>query len=121
MNCKSAIPGVYGQVNGYHQPPVRGAVLGCIPPSRSTCTSTTFAQLNYRVIPRMGTRFAASIGGTNLLPDRAESTDPGAESAGRDVDRYVARRASNADEYGLGPMTPRRAQEDLGTGEPAHV
>jgi hypothetical protein len=57
------------QVGRDRQPPRRGAVLGCIPPSRSTCTSTsTFAQLSHGVVLRLGTRFAASTGGTNLLP-----------------------------------------------------
>ena len=51
--------------------------MGCIPPSRSTCTSTTFAQLNQRVVLLLGTRFGASTWGTNLLPDRAQIDRPG--------------------------------------------
>jgi hypothetical protein len=44
--------------------------LGCIPPSRFTCASIAFAQLNHRVSPRLGTRFGTSTGDTNLLPPR---------------------------------------------------
>jgi hypothetical protein len=50
--------------------------LGCTPPSRSTCTSTTFSLLNHQVELRLGTRFGASIRSTNLLPERAGLTRP---------------------------------------------
>jgi hypothetical protein len=54
---RSDLPATNGQVSGYQQAPARGAVLGCIPPSRSTCASTTFAQLNHRASPRLGYAF----------------------------------------------------------------
>jgi hypothetical protein len=46
-----------GQVSSDHQPPDMGAVLGSIPPWRSICASTAFAQLNGGVLARLGTRF----------------------------------------------------------------
>jgi hypothetical protein len=58
------------QVSRYGQPPLRGAGLGCIRPSRSTCTLTMFAQLTHRVALGLGTRLGASTGSTNLLPYR---------------------------------------------------
>jgi hypothetical protein len=46
-----------------------GSSLAPIPPSRSTCASTTtFPQLSYEVALRSGPRFGTSIGGTNLVP-----------------------------------------------------
>jgi FtsP/CotA-like multicopper oxidase with cupredoxin domain len=42
-------PVAYWHVSSYQQLPGQGAVLGCIPPSRSPCTSNTFVQLNGRV------------------------------------------------------------------------
>ena len=54
--------------------PNGGALLGCIRPSRSTCTSTTFVLVNHRVMLRLGTRFAASTEGTNLLAGVAETS-----------------------------------------------
>ena len=64
----SGLPVINGQVSRDQQLPVPGAVLGCILPPRSTCASTTFSLFNHRVMLRLGTRFGASIGGTNLLP-----------------------------------------------------
>jgi hypothetical protein len=45
------------QVIRDRQPPHRGAVLGCIPPSRLTCTSTVFVQLSDRIRPPLRPRF----------------------------------------------------------------
>jgi hypothetical protein len=59
---------VNGQVSRYGQTSPWGAVLGCIRPSRSPCASMAFVQLSRRVMLRLGTRFGASIRGTNLLP-----------------------------------------------------
>jgi hypothetical protein len=61
-----------GQVIRYGQASLWGAVLGCIPPSRSTCTSTTFALLNHRVVLRLGTRLAASQGAPTCSPGRGD-------------------------------------------------
>jgi hypothetical protein len=45
------------QVSRYGYSPLWGAVLGCILPPRSTCTSVALAQLVGRLLPRLGTRF----------------------------------------------------------------
>jgi hypothetical protein len=69
----SDLPGANGQVSGYQQPPVGGAVLGCILPSRSPCTSITFMQLNGEVRLPLSPRFGTCTWGTNLLPLRRSS------------------------------------------------
>ncbi len=50
-----------GQVNRDRQPPRWGAVLGCIPPSRSPCASTVLAQLSDRFRLPLGPRAAAEL------------------------------------------------------------
>ena len=59
--------------------------------------STAFALLNDEVLLRLGTRFGASIGGTNLLPRPGWIDRSGVPNqAGRDVDTHSTCRASSA-------------------------
>ena len=65
---RSDLPVVNGQVSRDGQASPWGAVLGCIRPSRLSCASITYAQLNSGIELPLSTRFQDLHMGTNLLP-----------------------------------------------------
>jgi hypothetical protein len=65
------------QVSHDRQPSRRGAVLGCIPPSRSPCASITFAQLNSGIELPLRPRFRTCTWAPTCSPFDAARQDRG--------------------------------------------
>jgi hypothetical protein len=118
---RSRISQLNERVSRNGQASARGAVLGCIRPSRSTCTSIAFRQFNRRLAPRLGTRLgrypvhqpAPPTGRIDCMErtawpnQRATRTAPdGPRVPGNSVRTHSRVRASSC-------------REDVGTGEPA--
>jgi hypothetical protein len=71
------------QVSHDRQPSRRGAVLGCIPPSRSPCASITFAQLNSGIKLPLRPRFRTCTGHQPAPPSTRLVRIEDRECAGR--------------------------------------
>lgn len=115
--------GLNWQVSCYGQTSLRGAVLGRIPPPRSTCTSTTFAQFNEGLRLRLGTRFGASTGAPTCAPGEARPARPAASCRSRRAGpaSCAAGRRPAAPESSVDPWPPDPTRTESEAGAPTSL